>query len=150
MHYFSKASLAALSTCHKDLQLIANETIKLCPVDFAVTEGHRSHADQLKYFLEGSSNLDPRVEANLRKAKHLKNPSEAFDFKVVVPGSPSLVYDPEHLTFIAGFMQAIAAMLKKEGKISHTIRWGGNWNDNGIILRDQQLWDRPHIELLVD
>lgn len=145
---FSEKSWAQLKTCHPDLQKIAIETRKTCPIDFAINEGARTFEKQLEYFLSGASNLDPRIPEKLAKATHIKTPSMAFDFRAYVPGvQEDLSYDPEHITFIAAWMCATAEALFAKGEITHKVTWGGNWDNDGIILRDQSLWDRPHIEL---
>lgn len=146
---FGQRSLVQLNTCHPDLQLIAKETLKQCPIDFSIIEGYRSFQTQLEYFLASppKTSLDPRITENYKKAKHLRFPSEAFDFCAYIPGHPEWAYDVEHITFIAGWICSTAAHLKAQGKISHNIIWGGNWDNDGIILKDQKLWDRPHIEL---
>lgn len=144
---FGEKSWAALKTCHRDLQRIAIETRKICPIDFGISEGGRTVEKQLEYFLNDKSDLDPRDPEQLKKAKHIRTPSEAFDFYVYVPGQKELAYDPEHMTCVAAWMQAVATFLYAKGEISHLLTWGGNWDNDGIILRDQKLWDRPHVEL---
>ena len=39
-------------------------------------------------------------------------------------------------------------ILKEEGIISHDIRWGFNWDRDGIIISDQNFQDGPHFELI--
>lgn len=144
---FGKKSLAKLSTCHSDLQKIAKMAIELSDIDFSINQGTRSYEKQLEYFLNGTSRIDPRIESKRIKAKHLRNPSWAFDFKIYIPGH-NLTYDEEHLTYVAAIIMTCGKILHKKGEISHEIRSGLNWDRDGIILRDQKLWDRPHIEMI--
>lgn len=144
---FGKKSKKQLNTCHKDLQLIMNESLKVSEVDFAANEGHRSDKLQLKYFLQGYSKLDPRDPEKKKKAKHLKDPSQAVDIKVYVKGRPDLVYDKKHLCYLAGIIMTTAKRLLAEKKITHKLRWGGNWDKDGIILYDHTLQDYPHYEI---
>jgi peptidoglycan L-alanyl-D-glutamate endopeptidase CwlK len=73
----------------------------------------------------------------------------AFDFHVSekIHDNP-LTWDEEHLTYVGATLMAVADILYQEGKIIHKLRWGGNWDQDGVILKDQKLWDRPHVELV--
>ncbi len=42
----------------------------------------------------------------------------------------------------------IAQKLKDEGKITHSIRWGGDWNMNTMI-KDESFRDTGHFELVI-
>ena len=139
---FSNRSLDKLSSCHIDLQLIAKTVLDITPIDFGISEGHRSLKKQQEYFKKGLSKIDGIA----KKGKHNYNPSMAFDFYIYVPGK-KLSYDEHHLTFVAGLFVAIAKMLKLENKITHDVRWGGNWDSDGEIIYDQTFQDLPHIEL---
>ncbi|WP_232367585.1 M15 family metallopeptidase domain-containing protein [Alteromonas pelagimontana] len=46
----------------------------------------------------------------------------------------------------AGFVQCVARQLYAEGKITHLVRWGGDWDMDGQTL-DQKFNDLPHFEL---
>lgn len=138
---FSNTSKDRLETCHADLQLIAMEAIKSSEVDFGIACGHRSIEDQQKAFKAGLSKLD----GVNKKSKHNHSPSMAFDIYAWV-GSTS--YNVHDLSYIAGVIQAVARRLKAEGKITHDIRWGGNWDQDGVIITDQTFQDLPHFELV--
>ena len=49
-HQFGQTSLNRLQTCHEDLQILMDEVIKTCPVDFGIAEGHRTMERQLLFF----------------------------------------------------------------------------------------------------
>ena len=126
--------------------MIANEVIKITDVDFGITEGHRAIERQKFLFDRGKSTIDGIT----RKGKHNYMPSMALDFYVYHPELAMrrrLAYDKVHLTYIAGLFDAVAKRLYQERKIRHIIRWGANWNMNGIIDFDQDFDDYPHIEL---
>lgn len=142
MNRFSKASKRKLSTCHEDLQLIMNTAIDLSPVDFGIADGHRPVERQLKYFNDGKSKID----GVNKKGKHNYFPSLAVDFYPYVNGKAD--YSHETVSYVSGFIMGIASMLLKQGRVTHKIRWGGNWDMDGEILTDQSFDDRPHIELL--
>lgn len=142
MHKFGTTSRLRLESCHHDLQLIFNTTIKISSVDFSIADGHRSVERQNEYFKDGKSKIDGIT----RKGKHNYMPSLAADFYPYVNGKAN--YDVEHVTYIAGMLHAVSEMLFIEGKITHKLRWGGNWDMDGVILLDQSFDDRPHVELV--
>jgi len=148
MFKFGKRSRKNLYTCHDDLIIIAEESIKVSPVDFGIREGKRTFKKQLEYFLEGSSTLDPRIPEELKRAMHVKEPvSLAFDIYIYIPGHKELAYDLNNLCLVSGVITSTAQRLYNENKIEHLIRWGGNWDRDQEILIDQSFDDSPHFEL---
>lgn len=148
---FGSSSVGRLNTCHPDLRLILNESIAHSPVDFGVSEGLRSEAKQLEYFLAGKSRLDPRIPEQRDKCKHLPNDggvSMAVDVYAWVAGKQDLAYDFSHLSLIAGVILSTASTLYAAGAVSHRLRWGGNWDGDGEIVTDQSFNDLPHFELV--
>ena len=80
-------------------------------------------------------------------SKHNIWPSPAWDIRVYISGNKKLAYDKYHLSHIAGVICAAAKELQKINLIKHTVTWGGNWDNDGIILYDQRLWDLCHFQL---
>ncbi len=142
MFKLSKKSLAKLSTCHKDLQLIINTAISISDIDFGISEGHRSIELQKKYYAESKSQID----GINKKGKHNYNPSLAVDIYLWINSKAS--WDNETLSYVSGLIHGVSEMLLKDNKIAHRIRWGGNWDMDGQILTDQTFDDRPHFELI--
>lgn len=142
MHKFGKVSTDRLATCHKDLQIIMLTAIALSDVDFGIAEGYRSLELQQKYFKEGKS----RIDGITRKGKHNYQPALAVDFYPWVNGK--MDYHLETVSHLAGFIMGIAALLLQQGKISHELRWGANWDMDGQIIQDETFVDRPHLELV--
>ena len=71
MNYqLGKTSRERLATCHEDLQRIAQEAIRLSPIDFGIAEGVRSLARQKQLFDAGLSKIDGIA----RKGKHNHSP----------------------------------------------------------------------------
>jgi len=143
---FGKSSRDQLRSCHKDLIEIANLAISRSDVDFGISEGHRSLARQKRLFDMGKS----RIDGIKRKGKHNYKPSLAFDFFVYHPDPATrrkLIYDKVHLSFIAGILFSCAEELYNKGRITHKLRWGGNWDMDGVLLLDQSFDDLPHVEL---
>ena len=143
MYKFGNTSKSRLQTCHKDIQLIMNEAIKITNVDFGIAEGYRSIEKQQQYFKEGKSKID----GVSKKGKHNYSPSLAVDIYPYCENGAK--WDNEHLSYLSGIIHAVSEILFADGKISHKVRWGGNWDMDGIILIDQSFDDRPHFELVL-
>lgn len=146
MGQFGKTSAARLETCHSDLQKIMKLAVSRSRVDFGVSEGARPLERQQQLFREGKSKID----GINKKGKHNLTPSEACDIYVYHPDYETrkkLVYDVGSLCYIAGVVISCAAELLAAGEIQHSIRWGGNWDRDGVILHDQSFDDLPHFEL---
>lgn len=141
-HQFSQTSLNRLQTCHEDLQILMKEVIKTCPVDFGIAEGHRTIERQLLLYDEGKTHRDGIYV----KSKHNYKPSQAVDIYGWVEGQIS--YSDDVLCFLGGYILATAEKLLEERKMRFRIRWGGNWDGDGIIKADQRLIDLPHFEIL--
>lgn len=146
-HKFGDKSLEKLKTCHLDLVKIMLMTIDNSKIDFGIAEGHRTVSRQLELFNEGKSKID----GINKKGKHNYKPSLAVDIYTYHPDLETrkkIAYDKSHLAYIAGVVDASAKDLLSEGLISHKIRWGGNWDSDGIIDFDQTFDDFPHFELI--
>lgn len=135
MPQYSVRSLAALQTCHADLQTIFNEVI--LHFDCTVIQGHRSEDDQQAAFKAGKSQLQ------YPQSKHNKTPSMAAD---VVP-YPIDWNDTDRMRYFAGMVKGIAALLYRQGVVTHQLRWGGDW-DRDTELKDNRFQDLPHFELI--
>lgn len=143
---FGTRSQELLATCHEDLQKIMNLAITRSRVDFGISEGHRSVERQKQLFQEGKSKIDGVTQ----KGKHNLTPSEAVDIYAYHPDLETrrkIVYDLGSLCYIAGVVISCAQELFEKGEVSHVIRWGGNWDRDGVILHDQSFDDLPHFEI---
>lgn len=146
MNKFGKRSQDNLNTCHPDLQKVMNLAIQRSRVDFGISEGHRPVARQKQLFQEGKSKID----GVKKKGKHNYDPSEACDIYAYHPDLATrrkIAYDKGTLCYIGGVVVSCAQELYDKGEISHLIRWGGNWDRNGVILLDQSFDDLPHFEI---
>jgi peptidoglycan L-alanyl-D-glutamate endopeptidase CwlK len=135
MPSFSKESFSQLSTAHQDLQTLFYEVIK--HVDCKVLEGHRNQADQEAAFNAGNSKL------HYPYGKHNAIPSNAVD----VAPFPVDWKNTARFFWFAGIVMGIAEMLYAQGKITHKIRYGGDWNCNYDITDEKGLKDLVHFEL---
>lgn len=127
MPKFSKASIAKLKTCDERLQRLMEECIK--ETDFSVLCGMRGKKEQ-----------DAAYAAKLTKlrfpnSKHNSNPSLAVD---IAPY-------PIDWNDVERFKDLAKIVLRKARELGISIRWGGDWNCNGI--EDETFVDLPHFEL---
>lgn len=139
MPIFGSESKRQLATCHNDLQAVANEAIKY--IDFSIIEGHRGHDAQEAAFAKGNTQL------HFPKGNHNSLPSKAFDFAPFPVDWGGGAANTERWCYVAGYIMAVGERLLAEGKITHKLRWGGDWNRNDDT-RDEHFRDRPHIEIV--
>ena len=156
MYRFGNTSNERKATCDQELQLILDESIKVSQIDFGIAEGERANARQFELFKLGRTLVNGEWIITDQKAvrtnvdgfkiigKHNYSPSKAFDIYAWVNGKIS--WNREHLIYLAGVIMATAERLKQEGKITCTLRWGGNWDGDGEIISDQTFIDLPHFE----
>jgi peptidoglycan L-alanyl-D-glutamate endopeptidase CwlK len=138
MPRFSNASKAALATCHSDLILVCNEAIK--HYDFKVLEGHRGKEAQNRYVQQGLSKV------RWPNGKHNILPSLAVDLAPYPIDWGNNVKSISRFAYLAGVMDVVSTQLLAEGKITHRLRWGGDWNMNEDP-RDEKFMDWGHFEL---
>jgi len=136
MPKFSTESFTKLSTVHPDLQRLFFEVIQT--FDCTILEGNRGEAAQEKAFAAGLSKL------HWPNGKHNSMPSMAVD----VSPYPIDWKNNQRFYWFAGYVMATAQKLKEEGKITHTVVWGGDWNHNFDITDENGLRDLVHFELV--
>ena len=135
MPSFGERSLGNLGECHADLQVLFGEVVKA--FDCSVIEGHRPEAEQEAAFAAGKSKL------KWPQSKHNQQPALAAD---VVP-YPVDWNDIKRFYLFGGYVLGVAEQLRRDGRISHAVRWGGDW-DQDFTWKDQTFHDLPHFELV--
>jgi peptidoglycan L-alanyl-D-glutamate endopeptidase CwlK len=116
------------------LQTLFNEVIR--HYDCRILCGHRNESDQNQAVVEGKSKTPwPR-------SQHNAIPSMAID----VAPYPIDWKDTERFYYFGGYVQGIAKMLLETGRMTHRVRWGGDW-DSDHDLHDQRFMDLVHFEL---
>ena len=136
MPTFSQESFSKLSTCHSDLQALFYEVIKY--YDCTILCGYRDQVDQEKAFAEGNTKL------HYPNGNHNHNPSTAVD----VISYPIDFNNDKLALWFGGYVLGLAQKLKDEGKMTHSIRWGGMWDGIGKLNTAGMLNDLDHFELL--
>lgn len=148
---FGKRSLENLKTCHKDIQLILQEVIKY--YDFSVISGIRTVAEQQALFKAGKSKLDGINKKSKHQGRRDSNDnlvSFAVDIMPYKKGTNAFSGEQKDLVrfyFLMGLVKATAMKLLEEGKITHKLRLGMDW-DSDDIYTDQSFDDLPHFELV--
>lgn len=151
---FGKRSSGRLDKGHPDLKRILEFGIANSPIDFGISCVGRTFAQQLVEFENGSTTLDPRDSKMLQGAMHVVTPYRPFpmaaDIYIYHPDKATqrrLMYDKASLSYVWGVIGTGARVLHAAGEVEHLIRWGGNWDKDGVILDDQSFDDLPHGEL---
>ncbi len=132
---FGKRSRDNLNTCHGDLIDLMNFAIKHTPIDFAVTEGHRTADRQELLFSQGMSKLDGVT----KKSRHQSKPSEAVDI-APYPIDWDGPFARYRFYWLSGVIMAHAS------RLAIPITFGGDWDGDGD-LSNQSVFDLPHFEL---
>lgn len=136
MPKFCQSSFSKLSTCHADLQALFYEVIKY--FDCTIIEGYRNKEDQERAFKAGNTKL------HWPDGKHNSQPSMAVD----VAPYPIDWKNSSRFYWFAGYVMGIAQKLKDEGKMTHAVRFGGDWDGDKNIY-DENFKDLVHFELVV-
>lgn len=147
---FGKRSQERLDTCHPDIQAIMNEVIKI--YDVSVLEGLRTLEKQQEYFETGRSKLDGIHQKSKHQGIELNGElvSMAIDIMPYKKGTNAFSgkeEDNRRFYFMMGIVYAVAEKLLAEGKISHRVRFGLDW-DGDHVYNDQNFNDLPHFELI--
>ena len=132
MPHFSERSMTRLETCQKELRRLFLIVVRT--FDCTIVEGHRSKADQNKYYDEGKSRI------RFPNGKHNKQPSEGIDVAPYINGDIS--WDTRHCLFFAGYVLGVAS------ELGIKIRWGGDWDMDNEAVTDQSFQDLVHFELI--
>lgn len=144
---FSAKSTAELATVHPDLVRVVRQARAWSKVAFEVSQGARTIEQQREFFRAGKSKVNPDAYATpaalYAAAKHVVGPgaplSRAVD--VFTPGQPGGAFDRHALCYVAGVMRAAAESL------GIAIRWGGDFDRDGLVLEPKTFHDLPHFEI---
>jgi hypothetical protein len=91
----------------------------------------------MELFKEGKTDKDGLNDLS----KHNYKPALAVDMYGWVDGKMN--YSIPVMCYLAGIIESVAA------ELGYRVRWGGNWDGDGIIITDQNFDDLPHFELFV-
>lgn len=139
MPKFSQRSLNSLKGVHPDLIKVMMEAIKESPVDFTITDGGRTTAQQQALYAQGRTKPGGRVtnaDGIRNKSNHQAKADgyyHAVDLYPYVGGKVDFNDKSNTLSVIAAHIKATAKCM------GVNIGWGGDWKGS---------WDKPHFELL--
>ncbi len=140
---FGTRSQDKLATCHPDIIKVANAAILVTPIDFTIVHGWRGMEIQNALFESGAS----QKEWPDSKHNHMQDTGDltgdvpdslAIDFAPWINGAIPWK-DTHAFAVIAGVFFAVSGDV--------TLRYGGDWNMNGLTT-DQTFMDWGHIELV--
>lgn len=136
----SKRSLSRLEGINPVLLEIVKESIKNSPYDFGIPQfgGMRTPEDQHALYLRKLSKCD----GYNKKSNHQSG--NAFDIYLYIDGKAS--WSADKLEEVAKHIQRVAY-----DKFSSIIRWGGDWDQDGIRVdkdKDENFFDGAHFEIL--
>ena len=155
MYSWGKTSAKRLLEGHPDIQKIFNLAITRSSVDVSIIEVHRPVSKQQEYYAIGRTtelNRKPitKVDGVNKVGMHNYKPSKAVDFMIWHNDKETrlkIAYNEAHLSYFAGILQSCAIELYEKGEIEHLLRWGANWDKDGVLFFDQSFDDAPHVEL---
>ena len=137
MPSFGTRSQRELSTCRPEIV----ETLEIVVKEFDITvlEGRRSWERQRELLAQDP----PATTVGAGESKH--NPPEEGDttwLSDAVDCAPHPIdwKDAKRFIYMAGLIIGVGRAL------GHDFRWGGNWDEDQIIIDDQDFDDLPHIE----
>jgi len=146
MPTFSQSSARKLNSCHPDLVRIFEEVIWMR--DCTIIEGFRGKETQNEYYRIGKSQL------KFPDGNHNKHPSMAVDVMEYYSDRPHLHWtDKDGMENFANYVIGVADSLLDAGEITHKIRWGADWDGDGVRVDkdpDESFFDGPHFELIED
>ena len=123
-YVFGTKSESKLTGVHPDLVKVVRRALEICEYDFAVIEGVRTIARQQQLFVAGKSKT--------MNSRHLTG--HAVD---LYPSGNPIPWIRCH--------NIKDAMFEAANELGVPIRWGGDFNGNGI--KDDSFIDMPHFEL---
>jgi len=159
MHPFNDRSLRLVETLHPDLKvvLLAARAVAPFPFDIPDDGGHRTTERQRELYMIGreiqrgvivrTGRIVTNIDGVTKKSKHNESPSQAVDLYCNIKNKADLAFNQNQLLILAGVIIAVSNQLLLDGKISHDVRCGCDWDMDGEAIRDQKLQDLAHYEL---
>ena len=139
MFYFSKNSKQLLDKgVHPDLVKLANEVIKITPIDFSITETYRSNERQKQLYKQGKSKCDG---VNIKSKHQIQDKSgcvEAIDICPYI--NNKLDYEATNDLFII-----VGLFIAKAKELNINIIVGALWDNDSV--KNNSFVDGGHIEL---
>jgi peptidoglycan L-alanyl-D-glutamate endopeptidase CwlK len=136
----SQRSITNLKGVHPSLLRVVYRALEITDVDFFVNEGVRTPARQKELYAQGRTKPGPKVTWTLT-SNHFVNPKTGYGHAVDLYAAP---FNPNQSP--ATSKQIAAAMLRAAHELDIPIRWGADWDRDGVFYEKGE-GDSPHFEL---
>ena len=154
MYKYGSRSKERLDTVHPAMRGVCIKALQLSPIDITVLEGARTKARQQFLYSKGRTTTELLAEGIVdvegrpadRKvtwtlnSKHIPR-SDGWSWAVDLAPYPINWKDTDR------FDQMASAMFRAASILGVQIRWGADWDSDGI-LREKGETDSPHFELV--
>jgi len=139
MPAFGESSRKQLNTCTPEIVAVLELVVK--EFDIIVLEGRRSWERQAELFRQGKTKVGPgNSKHNPPKLPSGKEKENWLSDAVDIAPYPIDWKDAKRFIYMAGLVIGTGRAL------GYDFRWGGNWDEDQIIIDDQNFDDLPHIE----
>lgn len=136
---YGKKSAGVLITVSLNIQLVFYEALSMGLIDISAIEGRRAKSRQNRLFKIDKSRVEwPYSKHNVLNQNDF---AHALDAAPYVNGKISDNW--YHCIYLAGVIQACGK------KLGVPIRWGGNWDQDGEPITDQDFQDLWHYEEII-
>lgn len=137
-YQYGKNSHERLETVDPRLQLVFRTALALGLIDISIIQGVRPQEEQNRLYNERRSRVQwPDGKHNIKEPEEK---AKAIDAGPYIKGRVS--YNHKHCCFLAGVILGIG---RSQGI---KIRWGGNWDQDGEPITDQDFQDLVHYEIV--
>ena len=139
MPAFGKSSREQLDTCCPEIV----ETLEIVVKEFDITalEGVRSWDRLAELLRQGRTKVGPgKSKHNPPKLRNGKEDKDWLSTAIDVAPYPIDWKDAKRFIYLAGLVIGVGRTL------GYDFRWGGNWDEDQIIIDDQNFDDLPHFE----
>ena len=137
MPKFGKQSQERLATCHSNIVKLMYTVVEF--YDITILCGYRNEGEQELAFANGKS------KAKFGHSPHNHFSALAVDIAPYQAGVGIPLHDgqwdKDQFIFMAGIV------LAKADELGIDITWGGDWNKNQLVIRDQSFNDLPHFQI---
>lgn len=141
MPAFGTESKEKLSTCR--YEIVRTLELVVAEYDIIVLEGRRSWARQAELLREGRTKVGPgQSKHNPPKLQDGTENTKWLSNAVDVAPYPIDWKDARRFIYMAGLIIGTGRAL------GYNFRWGGNWDEDQIIIDDQNFDDLPHFEFI--
>jgi len=135
MASFGNSSREQLNTCRSEIV----DTLEIVVKEFDITvlEGRRSWKRQAELLRQGKTKVGP---GGSKHNPPTEDDTEWLSHAVDIAPYPIDWNDSKRFIYMAGLVIGVGRTL------GYDFRWGGNWDEDQIIIDDQNFDDLPHIE----